>query len=102
MDDERRAMEAFLGLHARKCRNAPRTRGALLVDYRKQGMPLDTPLVFYTLDDILARFQSTIHEPLLRFLLHRITTLDVDSHVLVGLVFDPKTIFIETLCRNKA
>ena len=59
------------------------------------GVPLDAPLVFYDADDLMSRVN---HESTLaRFVLHRIHTFDPDKEALVGLIFDPNTVLIETL-----
>jgi hypothetical protein len=95
MERERAALTNFLSVHAHKIGGTPRERGVLLVDYSEMGVPLDAPLVFYDVEDLMSRMNR--ESTLVRFVLHRIHAFDPDKEALVGLIFDADTVLIETL-----
>ena len=58
MQQEQRALQSFVHLHAHKSKNAPFERGVLLAQYSEAGIALDTPLIFYDQSDVIQAFLS--------------------------------------------
>ena len=99
MEKEQKALGAFVSLHANKVPARTNNRCVFLVRYTDAGIPLDTPLVMYTLEDIVAAFDT--ESTLIHWVIQQIQTYDVDTQSVVGLIFDRSTILTHVIRKTK-
>lgn len=95
MDREQRCFKVFLSLHASKAR--PTEEPVAYLQFYKEYLPADTPLIKFTIQDVLECDELDHSSELVRFLLHQMSTYDSRTQRIVGLVFDSKTVLSDVL-----
>ena len=88
MEDEQRALTAFVQLHAPKAQ-LHKERCAFLTQYISNGISIDTVLERYTLDQITRMFEMN---HLTRWLINQMQTYDPDKEVIIGLIFSESNV----------
>ena len=94
MEMEQGALNAFVRLHARKCKSKTDERVAYLYKY-SESIPLDAQLVKYKTDDILSVFKRDSH--LVRWLVEQVNSYDVKTQCVIGLIFDNATVLAHVI-----
>ena len=84
MEKERKALDAFVTIHAKKALLS-KERCVYLVQYNESGIPIDVTLERYTFDKLLNAFNTD--STLVKWLLKQINSYDVDKEILIGLKF---------------
>lgn len=89
MEREQKALNAFVHMHAHKATQPKDTRVAHLAHFHPSGMPLDTVLTQYTIEDLASVLDCETH--LSRWLMRQVQTYDLDKEHVVGLLFENGT-----------
>ena len=97
MQEERRLYRGFMELHSSKA--ATTAFPCVQVMFYKDTMGPKDPLVQMTRQDILDELDK--ESPLVRQMLRQVSTYDVDKQVVVGLVFDRKTVLSDVVWKHR-
>ena len=92
MEEQQKALNSFVQVHANKLAIRTDKRVAHLVNYSPSGIPLNITLTQYTLEDLRQANILDVSSPLVHWLFQQIQTYDIDREHVIGLVFDKKTV----------
>ena len=93
MEQQRRALQTFLSLHAQK---AEVTREPCVYLYHySEDMPYDLALLRLSRDDVVGYLDT--ESELVRWTLEQMRTYDCTRQCIVGLIFDKSTVLTEVL-----
>ena len=92
MEEEQKALNSFVQVHANKLAIRTDKRVAHLVNYSPSGIPLNITLTQYTLEDLRQANILDVSSPLVHWLFQQIQTYDIDREHVIGLVFDKNTV----------
>lgn len=92
MEEQRKALDSFVQVHANKLTIRRDKRVVHLVNYSPSGIPLNITLTQYTLEDLREARILDDSSPLVHWLFQQIQTYDIDREHIIGLIFDKKTV----------
>lgn len=92
MEEQQKALNSFVQVHANKLAIRKDKRVAHLVNYSVSGIPLNITLTQYTLEDLREANILDDSSPLVHWLFQQIQTYDIDRENIIGLIFDKKTV----------
>lgn len=91
MQSEQAALLSFVRLHGSRLKKVRSDeRVAHLVNFSEAGVPLDSPLKQFTVQDILSELDSESMP--VRWLIRQVQTYDVDGQNVIGLIFNRQSV----------
>lgn len=90
MEKEQKALQALIEVHAQKFRHVKRELPtAFLIEYAA-NIPLDAVFTAYNIDAVRRKLDE--RDKTVQWLLHQMTTYDLNTSNVIGIIFDKQTV----------